>query len=47
MKQYKEFELSKKQRGVKPLLLNGPHVQHDNRKGQQQSKISNAPETAT
>ena len=28
---------------MKPLLLNGPHVQHDHRRGQQQSKISNAP----
>ena len=43
MRQYKEFELSKKQKGAKQLHLNQQHVQHDHRKGMQHSKISNAP----
>ena len=43
MRQYKESELSKKQKGAKQLHINRQHVQHDHRKGLQQSKISNAP----
>ena len=43
MKQYKESELSKKQKGAKQLHINWQHVQHDHGKGLQQSKISNAP----
>ena len=43
MRQYKEYELLKKQKGAKLLHMNRQHAQHDRRKGLQQSKISNAP----